>query len=56
MTYQQTMVEVMAQAIHRAMCYRGKQSPTCNSDKGDAILVLEELAKKDIYFVKEVRS
>lgn len=48
--------ELMADAIHRTMCYRGGETPTCRADKGDGQLMIEELAKMGIFIAKAVRN
>lgn len=38
-------LDLMANAIHNAMCYRAGMTITCTADRGDAALLIEYLAK-----------
>lgn len=33
----------LAEAIHRTMCFRGRETATCGADRGDGLDMLDDL-------------
>lgn len=49
-------VDLLADAIHRAMCFKGSSTPTCKYDKGDAQLVIDRLAEQHVFLARVVND
>jgi hypothetical protein len=43
--------DLLAEIIHRTMCYRGTSTPTCKSDRGDGLIMARELDRLNLKLV-----
>ncbi len=55
MTSSDEQNDIMADAIHMAMCHRGHSTPTCKGDLGDAILLIERLSRVGVFLAHNAK-
>lgn len=48
--------DLLADIIHRVMCFRGQTTKTCRSDKGDGLLFARELDRLNLRLVVKERK
>lgn len=48
--------DLLAEVIHRTMCYQGDRTPTCKSDHGDGLIMARELDRLNLRLVIKDRK
>lgn len=49
--FEKQTADLLADIIHRTMCFRGETTKTCRSDKGDGVLFARELDRLNLRIV-----
>lgn len=45
--------DILADIIHRVMCFKGESTKTCRTDKGDGLLFARELDRLNLRLAKK---